>query len=183
MRGHMSAGVCVESVFIMRVACSMQTVRDKSRAGVLLVQKAGIAMTDEELRPSGIRVLRTRRGEDAAHMGFVVELGLDLVAGSARTPTALLGLVLGEMIAPLNYEALDDAVETGAVVETLFREFLEVFDVARRDVRPEFEDHFAFGGFEDSDFVGVHSFGIRFGFRFSGLRFVGGGGDQSQPQA
>jgi hypothetical protein len=71
----------------------------------------------------------------------------------------------------LNHEAFDDAVKTGAVVKALFGERLEILDGLGRDLGPEFDDHFAFGGVDDGDFVGVcgsaHGcvgWGVGFGF-------------------
>ena len=53
-------------------------------------------------------------------------------------------------------KALDDAVEAGAVVEALLGQFLEVLDGLRRDIRPELDDHFAFGGLDHGDFFCIH---------------------------
>ena len=61
--------------------------------------------------------------------------------------------ILGERIAALDHETLDDAMKAGAVVKALFRQFLEILDVSGRDVRPEFDDHVAFGGFDDGNFA------------------------------
>src|SRR5690348_6268308 len=86
-------------------------------------------------------------------MGLVVELGFDLVAGSAGAPKTLLGIVLGVRIAALDHEILDDAMETSAVIKALFGEFFEILHVARRDVRPEFENHITGAGIENGNFA------------------------------
>ena len=119
----------------------------------------------------------------------VVELGLDLVAGTAGAPGSLLGRVLGQRIAALDHEILDDPVKAGAVVESLLRERLEILDRLRGDVRPKLNDHFAFGGLDDGDFLRIHRaflvfrLGFRPGLRSGGCRFVcflGLGCDQIQ---
>jgi hypothetical protein len=49
-------------------------------------------------------------------------------------------------------------METCAIVKAFIRQLLEIFNMTRRNVRPEFEDHFAFGGFKNGDFFGsVHN--------------------------
>src|SRR5688572_30409357 len=92
-------------------------------------------------------------------MRFVVELSLDLVTGITGAPTALARLILRQRIATLDHEALDHTVKTGAVVKPLLRQFLKILDVARRNVRPEFEDHLALGGVDDCDFAHGNSMG------------------------
>jgi hypothetical protein len=135
-----------------------------AKRGVLPVKKARVAVADEELAAGGIRILRASHREDAADMGFVVELGLDLVAGAASTPGLLLAGVLGQRIATLDHEALDNAVETSAVVKALERQLLEILDVAGRDVWPEFKDHFAGTGGKNGNFThklfGLELFGL-----------------------
>ncbi len=86
-------------------------------------------------------------------MGLVVELGLDLVAGTAGTPLLLLGIVLSCWVAALDHKTFDDAVKAGAVVKTRFGQLLEILDMPRRNIRPEFENHFTFGGADDRDFA------------------------------
>ena len=63
------------------------------KAVYLPVQKTGVGQADKELAAGGIRILRARHGNDAANVGPVVELGLDLVAGIARAPTTLRGRI------------------------------------------------------------------------------------------
>ena len=86
-------------------------------------------------------------------MRLGVELGLDLVAGVAGAGHAARAL-FGVGAAALDHEALDDAVERGAVVEFLVGELLEVFDGLGRDVGVEFDGHFAEGGLDDGLFFG-----------------------------
>src|ERR1700730_10228962 len=50
--------------------------RDLPPDGILLVEKAGVAKADEELRISRIYVLRAGHGAGAAHMRLGIELGL-----------------------------------------------------------------------------------------------------------
>ena len=107
-------------------------------------------MADEKLRAGGIRIVASAPWKARRDVcGLSLNSALIWWPGPPVPQRRLLGFVLGQRIAALNHEALDDAVETGAVVKTLVRQFLEILDVAGRDVRPEFEDHFALGGFDD----------------------------------
>src|SRR5436305_10057411 len=78
---------------------------------VLAVEEGGVVEADEELAVAGIRARRARHRGSAADMRFLVELGFQLLAGSAGT-----GAV---RTAGLRHEALDHAVEHDAVVKTL----------------------------------------------------------------
>src|SRR5690606_38195345 len=83
-----------------------------------------------------------------------VELGLDLVAGTAGAGhAAAAGFGVGA--AALDHEALDDAVKSGAVVETLGSELLEILHVAGGHVGPELEGEVALGGGDDCELLGV----------------------------
>src|SRR5262245_21955437 len=84
-------------------------------------------------------------------MGLVVELSLDLIARAARAPTALLGFILSVRITALNHKILDDAMEACPIVEAFVSKLLEVLDMSRRNIRPEFEDHFALGRFDNGN--------------------------------
>src|SRR6185312_1661812 len=80
-------------------------------------------------------------------------LGLDGVAGTTRTPAALVRFVLRKRIAALNHEAFDDTVKAGTVIESLLRQLFEILDMARRDLGPEFEHDFAFGRGDEGNFA------------------------------
>src|SRR5579884_691485 len=98
-------------------------------------------------------MLGASHGNNAALVRAVVEFGLDLVTGTAGAPACFGVRIFGERVATLNHETLNDAVKTGAVVKTFSRQRLEIFNGSGCDVRPEFKDHFAFGGEDVSDFV------------------------------
>ena len=68
-------------------------------------RKRGVAVADEELAAGGVRVLRAGHGDDAAVVGAVVELGLDLVAGIAGAPAQFPARILGERVAALDHES------------------------------------------------------------------------------
>ena len=76
-------------------------------------------------------------------MWAFAELGINLVAGVAGAPSVLLIGVLGEWVAALDHETLDDTVETGAVVKGFVGEFLKILHVTGRGLRPEFDHHLA----------------------------------------
>src|SRR5690349_8631090 len=71
---------------------------------VLAVQKTWVAVADKKLRTSGVWIVRARHREHAAHVGPVVELGLDGVARPARAPATFVRLILCEGIAALNHK-------------------------------------------------------------------------------
>src|SRR5260370_18263040 len=86
-------------------------------------------------------------------MRLVIEFSLDGVTGPAL-PVGGLGIeVPGIGVTALDHEALDDAVETSAVVKAPLRERLEILDRLRRDVRPELYDHFARAGLDHRHFL------------------------------
>ena len=86
-------------------------------------------------------------------MGSVVEFSLDLVTGIARAPGVFLAGILGERVAALDHKTLDHAMKRRAIIKAFFGESFEIFDGLGRDVRPEFDDHFAFSGIDDCNFV------------------------------
>ena len=93
---------------------------------------------------------------------MVVELRVNRVAGTARSPRRLLcaaSLVL--RIAALDHKILDDPMKTGAVVKTRFGQFLEIRDGFGRRIRPELDRPLFLGGGDDSDFVGIGRLGRR----------------------
>src|SRR5450756_1923419 len=89
---------------------------------VLVVEERGVIEADEELAVAGIRAGRARHRGGAAHMRLLVELGLELLAGTAGA-----GAVRA---AGLRHEALDHAVEYDTVVKSLAHQFLDPCDVA-----------------------------------------------------
>src|SRR5260221_14268792 len=81
---------------------------------VLAVEEGGVVEADEELTVAGIRARGARHRGGAAHMRFLVDLGLQLLARTAGA---------GAMrAAGLRHKALDDAMEHDAVVEALAHE-------------------------------------------------------------
>src|SRR5262249_6212567 len=82
---------------------------------VLLVEEPGIVEADEELAVGAVGVLRARHGAHAAHVRLGIELGGEVGIARAAGAGALGAAGLG-------HEAVDDAVEDNAVVETLTRQ-------------------------------------------------------------
>jgi len=121
--------------------------------GVLFVEELGVTVAKEKLRARAVRASRAGGGEDAAHVILGVELSLDLVAGATGAGLAA-GALFGVGAAALDHEAFDDAVKRSAIVKAVFGEFLKVFYVAWRDVRPEFEGDVALGGGDNGQFFG-----------------------------
>ena len=62
---------------------------------VLMIQLGRAAVADEELASGGIGIVGAGHGNDAADVGMVVEFGVDLIAGAARSPGSFLGGVFG----------------------------------------------------------------------------------------
>src|ERR1700721_2349806 len=77
------------------------------------------------------------------------------MARAAGPPGGLFLRVLGQRVATLDHEILDDPVEAGAIVEALPGQLFEIFDMPRGNVGPEFEDHFALGGFDHGNFAHI----------------------------
>ena len=113
-------------------------------------------------------------------MVFGIEFCLDGVARTALPPGVLGGFIFGVRVAALDHEAFDDAVKTGAVVKAFLGELLEVFDMARREVRVKLQHHGAFAGFDDGYFLGFGRLGgggVGFGIVSLGR---GHGGEQAE---
>src|SRR3954449_9074858 len=73
---------------------------------VLVIEEGGVVEADEELAVAGIRTGRTRHRGGAAAMRFLVELGLQLLAGAAGAGAL--------RTSGLRHEPVDDAVEHDA---------------------------------------------------------------------
>ena len=67
-------------------------------------------------------------------MWAFADLGINLVAGVAGAPSVLLIGVLGEWVAALDHETLDDTMETGPVVKGFIGEFLKILQYNMTDV-------------------------------------------------
>src|SRR5262245_11911044 len=114
--------------------------RDLAEDGVLAVEpRRGLGRDDEELAAVRVRP-RVRHRERAADDLVLVELVLELVAGTAR-PGA-------RRVAALDHEVRDHAVEDDAVVEAVARELREVLDGLGRIVVEELERDVAVVGVE-----------------------------------
>src|SRR5438270_575461 len=81
---------------------------DRAPDGVLAIEPWRLLEADEELAVAGIRILRACHRYGAAHMLFLGELGLELLAGATRA------CALGTT--GLRHEAVDHAVEREPVV-------------------------------------------------------------------
>src|SRR6187455_3141942 len=81
-------------------------------------------------------------------MGLLVELCLNFVSRITGSPTCLLVFVLGEWIATLDHESLDDTMKSSAIVKPRLGQLLEVLDRLRRNVRPKLSHHFTFARFD-----------------------------------
>ena len=127
------------------------TLDQLAERGVLTVQKLSVAVAEEKLAAGGIGMGRARHGNDAADVGLVIELGLNLVARSAGPRHPALAFA-GVGAAALDHEPFDDAMESGPIVEFFASEFLEIFDCFRCDIWPEGEGHFTVGSLDDGVF-------------------------------
>src|SRR6266404_8527995 len=78
---------------------------------VLAVEERGIVEADEELAVAGIRAAGARHRGGAADMRFLVELGLEFLAGAAGAGSLRTSC--------LGHEAFDHAVEHDAVVKSV----------------------------------------------------------------
>ena len=124
---------------------------DFSIDGVLAIQVWRTGNHQEELGAGRIWIRRSCRAEDALVMERIVKLLVDSVAGTAGAVAAsIIGLRIG--VSALDHEAGDDSVELSAIVETLFREFLEVLNVSRSFIFEESDHDFAVIRLHDGDF-------------------------------
>src|SRR5712664_890179 len=80
-------------------------------------------------------------------MRFLVELGLEFLAGAAGAGAL--------RTAGLRHEALDHTVEYDAVVKSLAHEFLDPRDVAGRKIGAHLDGDRPLRGFEDQSIFGV----------------------------
>src|SRR5450432_413296 len=112
---------------------------------VLAVEERGIVEADEELAVAGIRAGGARHRGGAAHVRFLVELGLELLAGSAGALRT----------AGLGHEPLDHAVEHDTVVKSLAYQFLDPGDVTGCEIGPHLDCDRPLGGFKDQSVFGV----------------------------
>src|SRR6185437_6226752 len=129
----------------------LQAIEDVSEGGVIVIEGGGFVGHDEELGSGGIERAGAGHGEGAAFVLFVGELVHDFVARSAGA-----GLGIGVGVAALDHEAGDDAVERGAVVETLAGEGDEIIDGVGGGVIGEFGLDDALVGGDDGDLCEFH---------------------------
>jgi hypothetical protein len=109
---------------------------DLAPDGILAVEEAAIVEADEELAVGAVRVLRAGHGGDAALVRLAAEFGRKV--GLVGSPHAA-----SRRIAALGHEAVDDAVEDDAVVETLLGQLLDAGDMARREIGAQPDDDVA----------------------------------------
>ncbi len=121
--------------------------RDLAPDGVLVVEETGIVETDEELAVAGVRVGGARHRGGAAHMRLLVELGLQLLAGTAGAGAL--------RAAGLGHEAIDHAMEHDAVVEALPHQFLDACHMVGRKVGTHLDGHGALGGLQNQSVLVV----------------------------
>src|SRR6201747_1709337 len=114
---------------------------------VLVVEEGGVVEADKELAIAGVRAGRARHRGRAADMRFLVEFGLQLLAGTAGAGAL--------RTAGLGHEAVDHAVEHDAVVKSLAHQFLDAGDMARGQVGAHFNGDGALGGFKDQSIFGI----------------------------
>src|SRR6187399_3183797 len=108
---------------------------------VLAVEEGGVVEADEELAVAGIRARGAGHRGGAAHVRFLVEFGLQLLARAAGA---------GALRATgLRHETLDDAVEHDAVVKSLAHQFLDPGDMARRQIGAHLDGDGSLGGFKN----------------------------------
>src|SRR5579883_396659 len=119
---------------------------DLAPNGVLAVQEGGVVEADEELAVAGVGVGRARHRGGAAHMRFLVELGLQLLARAAHA-----GAVRA---AGLRHEAVDHAMEHDTVVEAFADQLLDAGHVVGGEIGTHLDRHGALGGLKDQSIFG-----------------------------
>ena len=118
----------------------IHAVDDLPEGGVLAIEMLALvaAQADEELASRTIRITGSSHRKHALLVGTVVELGLQLMAGTtgARHACGALGSVRA---AALNDEAWQDPMKTKTVVEALLAELEHVLNVVRCHVLPQLD--------------------------------------------
>src|ERR1700730_3678061 len=114
---------------------------------VLAVEEGGIVEADEELAVAGVRARGARHRGGAAHMRLLVELGLELLAGTAGAGAL--------RTAGLRHETLDHAMEHDAVVKSLAYQFLDPRNVARREIGAHLDRDGALRGFKNQSIFAI----------------------------
>lgn len=122
-------------------------------------------MHEEELTACGVRILAPSGTEDSSSVtqlgvefSFYVDFFSAFIGVAAGTPARCEVKFFGERVAALDHEAGDATVESGSVVEALFHEHFEVFDMFGGELGIEHNDNFPFTGFEDGDFFTIGGF-------------------------
>ena len=116
---------------------------------VLTVETRLVGEANEKLATRGVRFPGSSHGDDAARVVAIAELRLQIVIGVSRSPQIFLAGILGERIAALNHEALDNSMKARAIVKTILRELDKTRHRLRGDFRPEFDNHIALAGFNN----------------------------------
>src|SRR4029077_8321729 len=99
-----------------------------AKGRVLMIKPVHRAEADEELRTGRVRIRPARHRNHAAVVAMIVELGLEVVPGSALPVAVLFCRIFRIRIAALAHEFFYDPVENRPVVKALARQFLEILD-------------------------------------------------------
>src|SRR6266702_603745 len=141
----------------------VHAVRHLAPDRALAVEKRGIVKADEELTVGRVRTVGAGHRRGAAHMGLLVELGLEFLAGAAGA---------GAMgTAGLGHESLDHPMKYDPVVEALSHELLDPRDMIGREVRPHLDGDGALRGLENQSVFGDSHARFSMGSG-GGLRFL-----------
>ncbi len=139
-------GFCREGRnFVYRI--ERLVIHDLAVGCILTVQVGVLSSADEKLRSSGIWIIRSGRRQNAQFVRHVVELGVDLVSGSAGA--------LSVGATALDHEGLDDPVKNQIIVVADFGQGNKVFHVPRSLVRKERQSDGALTRFQLSGVFGT----------------------------
>ena len=135
---------------------SVQTFDDLSENGMLPVKMRRGAEADEELGAVGV-FAGIGHGKDTTGVVFELrrEFVIEAIAWSAGARLAAHEVPLGIGAAALSHEALHNAVERHAFIETLFRKRDHIGDGVRDFVFIQFGDHVAFGSGDADGRIGL----------------------------
>ena len=84
---------------------------------------------------------------------MIIKLRLDPITGIALPVTVFLGRIFGVWVATLNHEPFNDAMKSGAIVESGARQLLEICNCFRRGIVPKLHHHFPLARFDHGDFI------------------------------
>ena len=123
--------------------------RDAAEDGVFAVEKIVVGSVDEKLTAIGIRTGICHRDSADDIVIALVQLIIKLIPRIPRAPARHLRIIFCERITALYHEAVDNAVEFGAIVEPCLCELHKIRDRILRIGATKLDGDIAMGGMQN----------------------------------